>query len=141
FKRDKTLRLSTQLSLTHAIDSISKINFKNSVGFFDRKLLKPDENFHGQEVSSFSEFNYSHTKEKSEWIAGLNLWTDNFKSLDTSNLNYNLTTVGAFAQNTFTVAKWFSLEAGLRIDYNNPATNDKLNGIFILPRVNALFKI
>ena len=141
FERNKTFRLSTQLSFTHSINDESKINFKNSIGFFDRKLLQPNSNFNGQQVSSFSEFNYSHTKEKSEWIAGANLWTDNFKSPDTSNFNYNLTTVGVFAQNTFNAAKWFALETGLRIDYNTPQTNDKLKGIFILPRVNALFKI
>jgi outer membrane receptor for ferrienterochelin and colicins len=74
-------------------------------------------------------------------LRGVNLWTDNFKSPDTSNFNYNLTTAGAFAQNTFKATEWFSLEAGLRIDYNSPATNDKLKGVFILPRMNALFKI
>lgn len=141
FEHNKTFRLSTQLSLTHKINSESSINFKNSVGFFNRKILQPNENFHGQQVSSFSEINYAHTKEKSEWITGLNLWTNNFKSLDTSNFNYNLTTAGAFAQNTFKATDWFTLETGLRIDYNNPPTNDKLRGIFILPKVNALFKI
>lgn len=141
FERDKTLRLSTQLSFTHTIDSASKINFKNAIGFFDRKILQPNESFDGQQVSSFSEFTYSHTKEKSEWIAGLNLWTDNFRSLDTSNLNYNLTTIGAFAQNTLEATEWFSLETGLRIDYNTAAINGRLNGIFILPRLNTLFKI
>jgi iron complex outermembrane receptor protein len=148
FERNKTLRLSTQLSFTHQINGESKINFKNSVGFFNRKLLQPNENFNGQQVSSFSEFNYSHTNEKSEWIAGVNLWTDNFKSPDSSmsagqagDLKYNLTTVGVFAQNTYKPTDWFLLETGLRIDYNTPAINDKLKGVFILPRLNALFKI
>lgn len=141
FERNKTLRLSTQLAFTHQINDESKINFKNSLGFFDRELLQPNLNFNGLQVSSFSEVNYSHTKEKTEWIAGLNLWTDNFKTPDTSSLHYKLTTIGAFAQNTFNAAKWVTLETGLRIDYNTPPTDDKLKGIFILPRVNALFKI
>jgi outer membrane receptor for ferrienterochelin and colicins len=141
FERNKTLRVSTQLSFTHEINEQSKINFKNSVGFFDRKLLQPYSNFNGQQVSSFSEFNYSHTKNKTEWIAGLNVWTDNFASPDTASLDYKLTTIGAFAQNTFNAAKWVALETGLRVDYNTPSTNDKLKGVFILPRINALFKI
>lgn len=141
FERNKTFRISTQLSFTHKIDDESSINFKNSVGFFDRKILQPNEAFNGQQVSSFSEINYAHAKENSEWIAGLNLWTINFKSLDTSNLSYSLTTAGAFVQNTFRAAEWFSLETGLRIDYNTPETNDKLKGIFILPKINALFKM
>jgi len=140
FERNKTFRFSTQLSFTHEINKASKINFKNSIGFFDRKLLMPSYSFHGNEVSSFSEFNYVHTKERSEWIAGLNEWTDDFKPLDTSTLYYHLTTVGAFVQNTFKAANWFSLESGLRIDYNSPQTKDKLHGFFILPRINVLFK-
>ena len=141
FEHDKTFRSSTQLSFTHEINDENKINFKNSVGFFDRKMLQPNGAFHGQQVSSFSEINYTHTKEKSEWIAGLNLWTDNFTSFDTSSLKYNLTTTGAFVQNTFEATKWFTLETGIRIDYNTPQTKDKPNGIFLLPKINALFKI
>jgi outer membrane receptor for ferrienterochelin and colicins len=141
FERNTTWRASTQLSFTHQINKESKISFKNTVGLFDRKISQPAYDFNGQQVSSFSEINYSNTKEKSEWIAGVNMWTDNFKSLDTSNLHYNLTTVGAFTQNTFKATQWFSLETGLRMDYNTPKTKNKSNGIFLLPRINALLKI
>ena len=141
FEKNISLRTSTQFSIEHKINDERKIQFKNSIGFFDRKLLQPNTNFHGQQVSSFTELNYSHNKEKSEWVTGLNIWRDNFKSLNTSNLNYHLATIGAFAQNIYKTNEWFSLESGLRIDYNAPATNNKLKGLFILPRVNALFKI
>lgn len=141
FKRNKTLRVSTQLAFTHNINNESKIDFKNSIGFFDRKLLQPSLNFNGQQVSLFSEVNFLHTKQKTEWIAGLSLWTDNFKTPDTSRLHYKLTTFGGFAQNTFNATEWFTLETGLRIDYNTPPTNDKLKGIVILPRVKCLVKI
>lgn len=141
FERDKTFRLSTQLSVTHKINDASTINFKNSVGFLNRNILQPKGNFKGAQTSSYSEINYSYSKEKSEWIAGLNLWTTNFKSPGTSNFNYNLTTAGAFVQNTFDAAKWFTLETGLRVDYNTPAPNNKLKGVFILPKINALFKM
>ena len=141
FEKNISLRTSTQFNIEHKINDDSKIQFKNSIGFFDRKLSQPNTNFHGQQVSSFTEFNYSHNKEKSEWVTGLNIWTDNLKSLNTSNFNYHLATFGAFAQNIFKATEWFSLESGLRIDYNTPNTNNKLKGFFILPRVNALFKI
>ena len=141
FEKNISLRTSTQLNVEHKINDETKIQFKNTIGFFDRKLSQPNTNFQGQQISSFSELNFSNTKVKSEWIAGINLWTDNFKSVDTSNLNYKLTTIGAFAQNNFIVTEIFTLETGLRIDYNTPATNDKLKGIFILPRINLLFKI
>ncbi len=141
FERNKTLRLSEQISFTHRINQAGSLNFKNTVGFFDRKILLPASNFKGQQVASFSELNYVHTELKSEWITGLNLWTDHFTSPDSSGLGYNLTTFGAFIQNTFKATNWFSLETGLRVDANSPRTNDRLKGVFILPRLNALFKI
>jgi iron complex outermembrane receptor protein len=141
FERNKTFRMSTQLSFTSKINDESSVNFKNSVGIFNRKISQPNEAFNGRQISSFSEMNYAHTTAKSQWIAGLNLWTNNFKSIDISNFNYNLTTTGAFVQNTFAAAEWFTLETGLRVDYNTPAPNDKLKGFFILPKINALFKI
>lgn len=141
FEDNKTLRLSTQLSLTHKLNATSSINFKNSVCFLNRKILQPKDNFKGQQYSSFSEINYAHQSGRSEWVAGLNLWTSKFKTADTSNFNYNLTTAGAFAQNTFKVTEIFIIETGLRVDYNTPHANDKLKGIFILPKINALFKI
>jgi iron complex outermembrane receptor protein len=62
---------------------------------------------------------YEH-KRKTEWVAGLNLWTDNFqeKQLDTFPLrNYNQITFGAFAQNSWKATKWLNLETGFRADY------------------------
>lgn len=50
FERNKTTRVSTQLSLTSQLDSESKINFKNSIGFFDRRLSMPQSSFNGQQV-------------------------------------------------------------------------------------------
>jgi len=141
FERNKTFRLSTQLSFTHEINQESKIDFKNTVGFFDRKLTMPDHNFHGQEILSFSELNYVQTKHRTEWIVGLNEWTDDFTPLDTTSLQYHLMTFGAFAQNTFKASHWVSFETGLRIDHNSPGTKENVNGFFVLPRVNALLRI
>ena len=145
FEKNISLRTSTQLNIEHTINDRSKIQFKNSIGFFNRKLLRPEINFQGNEVSSFSEMNYSYHQQKSEWIAGVNLGTDNFSQKnprpDSSNFYYHLTTLGVFAQNNFKANDWFSLESGFRIDYNSPATNDKGKGFVFLPRINALFKI
>jgi iron complex outermembrane receptor protein len=140
FERNKSFRLSTQLSFTHQIDKQSQINFKNTVGYFDRNLSEPGSVFSGKQIASFSELNYVNNGERTNWVTGLNLITDNFSDAQ-NRLNYNLTTVGTFAQNTYKAAKWFSLESGLRFDYNTPAPDNQRNGTFILPRVNALFKI
>lgn len=140
FEKNVSLRTSTQLNFEHKLTENSKIQFKNSVGFFDRKLTQPTIDFNGQQVSSFTEFNYSKYTIKSEWVTGLNLWTDLFKMLNNSNFKYGLTTFGVFAQNHFKANEWFTLESGLRLDYSTPTSNDDLK-LYILPRINALFKI
>lgn len=142
FERNKTYRFSTQLSFTHKINEESSINFKNSIGYFDRQFDEPGVNFNGKQLSSFSEINYLKNGEHAAWVAGANLITDNFTAEPPhNNLSYNLTTVGVFIQNTYKATDWFSLENGLRLDYNMPAPSNKTNGLFILPRVNALFKL
>jgi len=142
FERNESYRVSTQLSFTHKINDGSKVNFKNTIGYFDRNLSEPSSVFAGKELSSFSEVNYVAHGTKTDWVAGANIITDHFTtSVPVDKYNYTLTTVGLFAQNTYKATKWFSLESGLRADYNTPSPNSKPNGIFVLPRVNGLFKI
>ncbi len=142
FERNKTFRFSTKLSFTHKIDEESRINFKNTIGYFDRDLGEQGFNFKGKQLSSFSEVNYVRNGEKASWVAGANLITDHFTAEPPQNsLNYNLTTLGAFVQNTYKATNWFSLETGLRLDNNAPAPAKPSSGLFFLPRVNALFRI
>ena len=139
FQRNKSFRLSTQLSFTHKIDDASSLNIKNTVGYFDRELTEPNYEFAGKELSSFTEVNYLNHQQHADWVAGVNLITDHFiTSVPVNKYNYDLTTAGIFGQNTFKATKWFSLESGLRIDYNTPSPENKTDGTFILPRVNAL---
>lgn len=142
FERNKSFRFSTQLSFSHKINEESKLNFKNTVGYFDRGLSQPGFNFSGKQNASFSEVNYVVHGERSDWVTGANLITDHFTAAAPfTNLGYSLTTVGIFGQNTLKATDWFSLESGLRADYNTPGANNKHKGFFILPRINALFKL
>jgi iron complex outermembrane receptor protein len=131
-------RYSTQLTFDHKINDTSSFNFKNSYSFFNRKISIPDLCFDGTQQATFTEASYTNSKEKSEWVAGLNLSTDNFqeKQLDTFQLrDYNQITFGAFVQNSWKATKWLNLETGFRTDYVVDY------GIAFLPRISALFKI
>jgi len=142
YERNKTFRVSTQLSFTHKIDSVRQINVKNTIGYFNRELGEPGFDFRGKQLSSFTEVNYVQNEKRASWVAGVNLITDHFIAQPPqSNLSYNLATLGAFVQNTYKVANWFSIESGLRLDKNIPAPADKANGLFVLPGINALFKM
>lgn len=141
FERNKTFRFSTQFVFTHTIDSTRQINVKNTVGYFNRSLGEPNSLFQGTQWSSFTEVNYVENDKNASWVAGLNLVTDKFNALAPENiLNYQQTTTGVFAQNTWKVNRWFSLESGLRADKNTPAPEHPANGVFILPRLNAMIK-
>jgi outer membrane receptor for ferrienterochelin and colicins len=138
FEENKTQRYSTQLSFDHKFNDKSFFNFKNSVSYFNRIINIPNYSFDGTQTALSAKQAIPIKREKTEWVAGVNLWSDNFqeKQLDTFPLrNYNQITFGAFAQNSWKATKWLNLETGFRADYVIDY------GIALLPRVSALFKI
>lgn len=138
FEKNKTNRYSTQVSLDHTINDESKLSFKNSVSYYDRTIEIPSYKFSGIQVSSFNEATYNSKNENSEWITGINLWTEQFNQhkFDASKVvNYKYTTFGGFIQNTWNATEKFILETGLRGDYQNDY------GFFALPRISALLKV
>jgi iron complex outermembrane receptor protein len=138
FEKNNTNRVSTQVGIEHSINDRSSFSFKNSISYYDRSIEIPDFKFSGDQISSFSELNYTKKGEKSEWITGLNLWTDQFNQNDlnfSEAVDYHHTTFGAFVQNTWNLSEKLTLETGLRGDYQNEY------GFFLLPRVSALLKV
>lgn len=136
-----TNRISSQFSFEKRFGKNSAIKFKNSISHFERLLSTTSAySFNGEQVASFTEFTYSNHGEKSEWIAGANLVTDNFDeelplTSGYSGRDYKQITTGVFVQNNFKVNDKFNLESGLRGDYVNDY------GFALLPRVSMLFKI
>ncbi len=138
FERNKTQRFSSQLAFEHRFDKEFRVNVKNSVTYFNRKLTIPDFRFDGKQLSSFSEATLMDTKEKTEWVAGVNVWTDRFtenRQTDFPLRDYDRTTLGGFVQNNTMLTEWMNLELGLRTDYVTHY------GVAVLPRVSSLFKI
>lgn len=136
FERNKSNRISTQLKLEKKYGEQNILTFKNSVGFFDRKISKADYLFTGKQVSSFTELTYSMLQQKWEWIFGANLWTDEFKQTNFSilPLTINTITAGAFVQSNYKANEKLIIETGIRVD----ATNH--NNQFVLPRLSVLYK-
>ena len=133
-------RLSSQLQFSREYEGGRRLVFKNSFSYFDRSISLPDYSFQGEQLSSFSEANYSFSSKYSSWIAGLNLFTDKFDRPDRAGISgrdfgYQYTTAGAFIQNNMDINPEVVLESGLRADYNFE------HGLFLLPRVSMLYKI
>lgn len=138
FENNNTERLSSQFSLDRRFNANSKFNFKNSLSYFNRKITVPGYMFDGVQYGSFSEASFQTGDDKAEWVAGINLWTDQFRENRPTAVplrDYSQTTFGAFVQNNIHVSDWLELETGLRVDHVVDY------GFSLLPRVSALFKV
>lgn len=136
FEKNNSNRLSTQFLLTHDINDHAAIRIKNSFNIFERDLSIPDYTFDGLQRSSFTEINYATENDDTEWIGGINLWTDQFieQNIDDDGRDYSQTTFGAFVQNTHSFTERTILETGLRADYVVDW------GWALLPRISVLYK-
>lgn len=137
FEKNNSDRFSTQLSFTHVLNETNKINIKNSVNHYNRVINTPGYEFNGVQNSTFTEINYVSNQENSDWVGGVNLWTDGFaetQSTSTPVRDYRQTTMGAFLQNNWKLSEAFGLESGLRGDYVFDY------GFALLPRVSLLYK-
>ena len=129
-------RMSYQLTYQNQLDDNRSLTIKNSLTYFKRDITEPDFQFVGKQWSSFSEVAYNYGSKKSNWISGINLFTDQFDETPSDSLerDYTHTTLGAFTQTTLDLTEQFSVESGLRIDYAVDF------GFFALPRLSFLAK-
>ena len=135
-EENNSKRVSSQFVYQTQLDSVSSLEFKNSVSFFDRNLTVPDFNFDGKQTNTFTEITYNTASDKTDWIVGANLYTSNFDENDNAPLQRDQkdVTFGAFANNIFDISDNWILETGLRADYNTDF------GFFPLPRISLLYK-
>ena len=138
FEKNNTGRYSSQLELVHNLGENERMTIRNSVSYYDRSISLPAYQFSGVQISTYSEANYTYNSERTYWVLGANLLTDNFKEDKNDNTalrSYNHATIGAFVQNTWTISNKLSLESGIRGDFHDDY------GFFFLPRVSGLWKI
>lgn len=136
FEKNKSARYSSRITYNKEISSEKFFTVKQSISYFSRHLSALNHEFKGNQIDSFSEGTYSVYKTKTDWIFGANVITENFKEHKTSILDRSYTqfTAGVFAQNNYKLNNTFTLESGLRLDYNDN------HGPFVLPRVSMLIK-
>lgn len=135
-EENNSKRISSQLVYTTQTDSVSSIEFKNSISFFDRSLTVPDLTFKGKQINSFTEATYHKASLQSDWMIGMNLYTSTFDENDSAVIQRDQkdVTFGGFANHIYDFSEHWVLETGLRIDYNTDF------GFFSLPRVSLLYK-
>jgi len=137
FEKNLTDRFSTQFNFSHRFSQNTQLRIKNSISNFERQIEIPDHEFSGRQLSTFSEANLITFTDRSEWVWGINLWSNEFEHREAragSDLSFSNVTVGLFAQNTFNLTqKWIS-ELGMRVDYQSDYD------IFVMPRISLLFE-
>lgn len=144
-----TRRLSSQFRLDHRFSERLALFLKNTVSGFERGITAPTfTGFEGRQVATFSEAGLAWVGTRTEWIGGLNLWTDAFRERSFDVLvrrrDYALTTGGAFLQNTTRLGERLTVETGLRLDAyrlddRDARIADPLRW-HLLPRVSVLWK-
>jgi outer membrane receptor for ferrienterochelin and colicins len=145
YQLNKSFRNTILFKFEKSFRNKTVLTFKNSIAYFSRNIEMPLYHFGGKQISGFAEINYHVTGEKSEWIAGLNEWTDSFSEIRTSfflNRNYRQVTLGAFLQNNLKITDRFITESGIRADYltlKSPYYRDKSYTV-ILPHLSMMFK-
>ena len=137
FESNRSNRITTQFGLTHAFNAATKLTFKNSVSRFERLLTIPFYSFDATQLSTFSELTVNHTREKSQFVFGSSLVTENLteqRQLTFPVRDFYYRTIGLFVQHLWDVHDKVTLESGLRGDYNNQF------GFEILPRLSILLR-
>ncbi len=136
YEENQTKRNSGEFIIEHTYSDKTKLEFKNSLSSFNRKLISNTFSMDGQQFNQFSELSVFHPYKKGSVVGGINLLGDQFKKLSSSFpialQNFSNNTFGFFAQNTLNLTEQTILEAGIREDLHNHYGN------FLLPRV-ALF--
>ena len=146
FEKNISDRVATQLKWERKFSNDAVLVLKNSVNTFSNTLTQPGYSFGGRQAGTYSELSYNINHKNMEWVAGANLWTENFKE-HTANItqrrDYSMSTIGFFLQNTWKATGWFTLETGVRTDYNhldNPFYPAQQSWQ-VLPRVSGLFTL
>jgi outer membrane receptor for ferrienterochelin and colicins len=138
FERNNTDRMTAQLGIAHRLDDHTTLQLKNSYTRFDRSIAIPAYRFDALQQSSFSELTWNRNSEKTDWVVGVNLLTDDLSEEQLSGnplRDYHYNTFGLFIQNTWQASEKFTLETGIRGDYINEY------GFELMPRLSAMFRI
>ena len=138
FENNDSIRNITTLQFDRQFANGSRLVAKQSLAFFDREIETPDYLFEGRQFNSYTDLSYLQTINDHVLVFGFNAVYDQFR--ETPNINTPIprdetrTTFGAYAQDSFTLTRKLSVEAGLRLDHL------KDYGAFALPRVSALYR-
>ena len=122
YEKNTSDHISSNFKFEYDFEKNGKLTAKNAFNFFDRDLRIPYYLFKGMQMASASEINYRFIRKKHDVVIGLDFRTDKFTEKPDSAAmprNYSYWTAGLFAQYIYNFSDKTTIEAGVRIDYNN----------------------
>lgn len=137
FEKNTTKRNSFELTAQRKITEKNSIEFKSSLSAFNRNISSNEINFTGRQMNYFTELSLLQNFKKGNLVTGINVTGEQFKKI-TQNIplnDYSNSTVGVFAQNTWNINHYTTIEAGLRDDYQFTYGN------FLLPRIAVFHRL
>lgn len=137
FEENISNRISSQFQFDKKFDNSKSLTIKNSVSYFNRGINQTVSFFKGNQTSSYTEAAFNFKIAKQQFVTGINVTTEKFTEDSTKShlqRNYNYSTAGIFLQDDWKPTEKFSMQAGLRTDYQNQF------GYFVLPRLAVMYK-
>jgi outer membrane receptor for ferrienterochelin and colicins len=138
FEKNNSDRITAQFGIAHKTGEHTTLQLKNSYTNFERDIAIPGYQFEARQQSSYSELTLNRKGEQADWVVGLNVLTDDLKEEPRSSSplrDYHYNTFGVFVQNAWSISEKFTLEAGLRGDYQDDY------GFELLPRISGMLRI
>lgn len=73
---------------------------------------------------------------KNNLIAGVEFLNEGLQSYQFADSTRSLSQIAAFIQDDYKISNKFSVQAGLRLDYN-----DRYNGVYVTPKISVMYKL
>ena len=135
--KQNTVRKAGLLTVEEKLKNGDVLLLKSSVSGVYRSVMENNYFFGGNQLTSFGELTWLHTMKNQKLVVGSNWIGDGFEQINApvgSDLSYQHSTIGLFAEDNLTIGKQLNIQGGLRIDDQNKY------GLFVLPRLAACYK-
>jgi len=138
YENNKTRRMNGIFRYESHFKNGNLLTLKGTISQYNRGLYTNTNRFKGQQTTFFSEISYMIQTKHHNVITGLNFFSDHFKQDARVNpilLDYHYITTGFFMQDDWYIADKWTLEPGIRLDYNSDYNT------FVLPRLALLYNV